>query len=32
MCGHCKGIWGMGGQSSSAIGINQFCYRLIIER
>ena len=26
-----KGSWGMAGQSSSTVGVDQFCYR-IIER
>ena len=29
-CGHCEAIWGMTGQSSLAVGIGQFCYRIII--
>ena len=27
---HCQAIWGMARQSSSAVGICQFCYRIII--
>ena len=29
-CGHCKRMWGMAGQSSSAVGIDHFCYGVII--
>ena len=30
-CGHYQAIiWGMAEQSSSAVGIGQFCYRVII--
>ena len=29
-CEHCQAIWGMTGQSSSAVGIDQYCYRIII--
>ena len=31
-CGHCKGIWDIAGQSSSAVEVDQICYRIIIER
>ena len=30
ICRYCKGIWGMPGQTSSAVGIDQFCYGIII--
>ena len=28
--GFCQTIWGMAAQSSSAVGMGQFCYRIII--
>ena len=28
--GHCQAIWDMAGQPSSAVGISQFCYRIVI--
>ena len=31
-CGHCQAIRGMARWSSSAVGMGQFCSRIIIEK